>query len=203
MQINQAIIFCNTTQRVELLAKKITELGYSCYYIHSRMQQEHRNRVFHDFRNGACRNLVCTGMFPWKMQKIHFKVPNSFVAWDNIVSGNIHEIFESLIMHICLQKPCLHRYFPLIDAKKTLQSAKLFCDRLVKIYREWILNLQRKTWRKKFKTRVNINIVFFFGNESQLLWSAVDEWTPSDLKFYLTRLKITGDIFNTMFIPIL
>uniref|UniRef100_A0A674N2X8 RNA helicase n=1 Tax=Takifugu rubripes TaxID=31033 RepID=A0A674N2X8_TAKRU len=23
--------------------------------------QEHRNRVFHDFRNGLCRNLVCTG----------------------------------------------------------------------------------------------------------------------------------------------
>jgi len=61
LQINQSIIFCNSTNRVELLARKITELGYSCYYIHARMQQAHRNRVFHDFRNGACRNLVCTG----------------------------------------------------------------------------------------------------------------------------------------------
>lgn len=61
LQINQSIIFCNSTQRVELLAKKITELGYSCYYIHARMQQAHRNRVFHDFRNGLCRNLVCSG----------------------------------------------------------------------------------------------------------------------------------------------
>lgn len=25
--------------------------------------QEHRNRVFHDFRNGLCRNLVCTGKY--------------------------------------------------------------------------------------------------------------------------------------------
>lgn len=25
--------------------------------------QEYRNRVFHDFRNGLCRNLVCTGEF--------------------------------------------------------------------------------------------------------------------------------------------
>ena len=25
------------------------------------MQQAHRNRIFHDFRKGACRNLVCTG----------------------------------------------------------------------------------------------------------------------------------------------
>jgi len=63
LQINQSIIFCNSTQRVELLAKKITELGYSCYYIHARMAQAHRNRVFHDFRAGLCRNLVCSDLF--------------------------------------------------------------------------------------------------------------------------------------------
>lgn len=63
LQISQSIIFCNSTQRVELLAKKITELGYSCYYIHAKMQQAHRNRVFHDFRAGLCRNLVCSDLF--------------------------------------------------------------------------------------------------------------------------------------------
>lgn len=63
LQINQSIIFCNSTQRVELLAKKITELGYSCFYIHAKMNQQHRNRVFHDFRQGACRNLVCSDLF--------------------------------------------------------------------------------------------------------------------------------------------
>jgi len=63
LQINQSIIFCNSVNRVELLAKKITELGYSCFYIHAKMQQAHRNRVFHDFRNGACRNLVCSDLF--------------------------------------------------------------------------------------------------------------------------------------------
>uniref|UniRef100_A0A671PVJ9 RNA helicase n=1 Tax=Sinocyclocheilus anshuiensis TaxID=1608454 RepID=A0A671PVJ9_9TELE len=63
LQINQSIIFCNSTQRVELLAKKITQLGYSCFYIHAKMMQEYRNRVFHDFRNGLCRNLVCTGRY--------------------------------------------------------------------------------------------------------------------------------------------
>lgn len=46
---------------MELLAKKITELGYSCFYIHAKMNQQHRNRVFHDFRQGLCRNLVCSG----------------------------------------------------------------------------------------------------------------------------------------------
>lgn len=63
LDINQCIIFCNSVARVELLAKKITQLGSSCYYIHARMLQQHRNRVFHDFRNGACRNLVCTDIF--------------------------------------------------------------------------------------------------------------------------------------------
>ena len=62
LQINQSIIFCNSTNRVELLAKKITDLGYSCYYSHARMLQQNRNKVFHDFRAGACRNLVCSDL---------------------------------------------------------------------------------------------------------------------------------------------
>jgi ATP-dependent RNA helicase DDX6/DHH1 len=63
LQINQSIIFCSSAQRVELLAKKITDLGYSCYYIHSKMSQQYRNRVFHDFRQGLYRNLVCSDLF--------------------------------------------------------------------------------------------------------------------------------------------
>lgn len=62
LQINQSIIFCNSTNRVELLAKKVTELGYSCFYSHAKMIQSARNRVFHDFRNGVCRNLVCSDL---------------------------------------------------------------------------------------------------------------------------------------------
>lgn len=63
LDINQSIIFCNSVNRVELLAKKITQLGYSCFFIHAKMPQDHRNRVFHDFRNGACRNLVSSDLF--------------------------------------------------------------------------------------------------------------------------------------------
>lgn len=63
LEINQSIIFCNSVNRVELLAKKITELDYSCFYIHAKMQQQHRNRVFHDFRNGATRHLVSSDLF--------------------------------------------------------------------------------------------------------------------------------------------
>lgn len=64
LQINQSIIFCNSVNRVELLAKKITQLGYSCFFIHAKMLQSDRNRVFHEFRKGVCRNLVCTGSYP-------------------------------------------------------------------------------------------------------------------------------------------
>lgn len=62
LQINQSIIFCNSTNRVELLAKKITELGYSCYYSHAKMPQHARNKVFHEFRQGKVRNLVCSDL---------------------------------------------------------------------------------------------------------------------------------------------
>lgn len=63
LQINQSIIFCNSVNRVELLARRITELGYSCFFIHAKMPQEQRNRVFHDFRSGVCRNLVSSDLF--------------------------------------------------------------------------------------------------------------------------------------------
>lgn len=62
LEINQAIIFCNTVKRVELLAKKITDMGFSCYYIHSKMEQQDRARVFHDFKNNECRCLVSSDL---------------------------------------------------------------------------------------------------------------------------------------------
>jgi len=63
LDINQSIIFCNSVQRVQLLAKRITQLGFSCFYIHAKMPQDQRNRVFHDFRKGECKNLVCSDLF--------------------------------------------------------------------------------------------------------------------------------------------
>jgi len=56
------MIFCNSVKRVELLAKKITEMGASCYFIHARMTQQERNKVFHNFRQGNARNLVATDL---------------------------------------------------------------------------------------------------------------------------------------------
>lgn len=63
LNIQQAIIFCNSALRVELLAKKILELNYSCYFIHAKMPQNERNKVFHNFRKGSCRCLVSSDLF--------------------------------------------------------------------------------------------------------------------------------------------
>jgi ATP-dependent RNA helicase DDX6/DHH1 len=102
LQINQSIIFCNSTQRVELLAKKITELGYSCYYIHAKMAQAHRNRVFHDFRAGLCRNLVCSDLFT---RGIDIQAVNVVINFDfpKMAETYLHRIgrsgrYESSIM---------------------------------------------------------------------------------------------------------
>ena len=63
LEINQAIIFCNTAKRVEILSKKIIEMGFSsCYYIHAGLEQNERNRIYHDFRNNACRCLVSSDL---------------------------------------------------------------------------------------------------------------------------------------------
>lgn len=44
LEISQAMIFCSSVKRVELLAQKIQSLGYSCFFMHSRMDQKDRNR---------------------------------------------------------------------------------------------------------------------------------------------------------------
>ncbi|GBG24275.1 ATP-dependent RNA helicase dhh1 [Hondaea fermentalgiana] len=63
LEINQCMIFCNSVNRVELLARKITEFGSSCFYIHAKMSQMARNKVFHEFRAGGARVLVTTDLF--------------------------------------------------------------------------------------------------------------------------------------------
>ena len=37
-------------------------MGFSCYYIHAKMDQQDRNRVYHDFRHNACRCLVSSDL---------------------------------------------------------------------------------------------------------------------------------------------
>jgi len=81
LKVNQCIIFCRSMNRVELLARKITKLGFSCFYIHSKMTQRDRNRVFHQFREGKqkCRYLICTDLIT---RGIDVKTVNVVINFD-------------------------------------------------------------------------------------------------------------------------
>ena len=81
LKVNQCIIFCQSMNRVELLARKITKLGFSCFYIHSKMDQDDRNRVFHEFREGKqkCRFLICTDLIT---RGIDVKTVNVVINFD-------------------------------------------------------------------------------------------------------------------------
>ena len=50
------------TQYYTYIEEKLMEMGFSCYYIHARMEQEKRNKIYHDFRNNACRCLVSSDL---------------------------------------------------------------------------------------------------------------------------------------------
>lgn len=52
------------------------------------MYQSHRNRVFHDFRRGACRNLVCSGQ-PHVLQRQLTCVPDLFTRGIDIQAVNV------------------------------------------------------------------------------------------------------------------
>jgi ATP-dependent RNA helicase DDX6/DHH1 len=83
LKIQQVIIFCNSALRVELLAKKVLQMNFSCYYIHARMPQQERNKVFHNFRKGQGRCLVSSDLFtrgidvPTINVVINFDFPNT------------------------------------------------------------------------------------------------------------------------------
>ncbi|XP_012864953.1 PREDICTED: probable ATP-dependent RNA helicase DDX6 [Dipodomys ordii] len=130
LQINQSIIFCNSSQRVELLAKKISQLGYSCFYIHAKMRQEHRNRVFHDFRNGLCRNLVCTDLFT---RGIDIQAVNVVINFDfpKLAETYLHRIGRSgkengMILMEIISKNTSHQILIICEIECSRYEKQLF-----------------------------------------------------------------------------
>ena len=104
LEINQSIIFCNSVNRVELLAKKITELGYSCYYIHAKMQQANRNRVFHEFRNGATRHLVTSGKYSLSQYSEIYRINNALTFHFSFVTNrSLHSRYRYSVCECCHQ----------------------------------------------------------------------------------------------------
>ena len=117
LQINQSIIFCNSTQRVELLAKTISDLGYCCYYIHAKMSQVNRKRVFNEFRQGLCRNLVCSDLFTRGIDVqavnvvINFDLPRMPEAYLHRIgrSGRFGHLGIAINLVTCEDRFFLHR----------------------------------------------------------------------------------------------
>ncbi|KAL9179924.1 hypothetical protein ACHAXT_007894 [Thalassiosira profunda] len=63
LTVTQAVIFCNTKQKVDWLAGKMKESNFTVSAIHGDMTQEDRERVMEDFRSGASRVLIATDLW--------------------------------------------------------------------------------------------------------------------------------------------
>jgi superfamily II DNA/RNA helicase len=56
----QTIIFCNTIRKLDWLAKELTKEKFTITCIHGKMNQEERNKIVKDFREGKTRVLLTT-----------------------------------------------------------------------------------------------------------------------------------------------
>ena len=63
LTVTQAVIFCNTKQKVDWLANKMKESKFTVSAIHGDMKQEDRERVMEEFRSGSSRVLIATDLW--------------------------------------------------------------------------------------------------------------------------------------------
>jgi len=62
LNINQALIYCNTRKRAEWLAEKLSVDGYPLLCIHGEMENSERRKRMEDFRSGNVRVLIATDL---------------------------------------------------------------------------------------------------------------------------------------------
>lgn len=63
LTITQAVIFCNTRQKVDWLAKKMKEASFTVSAMHGDMEQGTRDSIMEEFRSGASRVLIATDLW--------------------------------------------------------------------------------------------------------------------------------------------
>eukprot|EP00977_Amphora_coffeiformis_P020494 scaffold8306_cov171-Amphora_coffeaeformis.AAC.11 len=63
LTITQAVIFCNSKQKVDWLAGKLRENNFTVCAMHGDMDQTNRDKVMEEFRAGAARVLVATDLW--------------------------------------------------------------------------------------------------------------------------------------------
>lgn len=63
LTITQAVIFCNTKNKVDWLAQKMKENHFTVSSMHGDMDQSERDRVMEEFRSGGTRVLIATDIW--------------------------------------------------------------------------------------------------------------------------------------------
>lgn len=83
LTITQAVIFCNTKKKVEWLAQKMREANFTVTSMHGGMEQQERDAVMGDFRQGNSRVLIVTDVWARGLDVaqvslvINYDLPNS------------------------------------------------------------------------------------------------------------------------------
>lgn len=62
LEINQAIIYCNTTKKVDELTKQLKDKEFTVSSIHGEMDQVQRDMIMREFRTAATRILISTDL---------------------------------------------------------------------------------------------------------------------------------------------
>jgi len=62
LDVNQCMIYCNTREKAEGLTEKMREKKFVVSCMHSKMNQEERNKIMNEFRTGSSRLLVSTDL---------------------------------------------------------------------------------------------------------------------------------------------
>ena len=63
LSISQAIIYCNSTSRVDELYEAMSQDEFPVKRIHGKMSQEDRKQTYTDFKSGGCRVLISSDLF--------------------------------------------------------------------------------------------------------------------------------------------
>jgi len=63
LTITQAVIFCNTKEKVDWLANKMRENNFTVAAMHGDMNQKDRDAVMEEFRSGSSRVLIATDLW--------------------------------------------------------------------------------------------------------------------------------------------
>jgi len=83
LTISQAIIYCNSTRRVDDLEEAMIQDNFPVKKIHGKMDEDERKATHQDFKNGGCRVLITSDLFARGIDiqqvsvVINFDVPKS------------------------------------------------------------------------------------------------------------------------------